>query len=58
MIEYHKLKIDNIRLEKIRYIAEYEQRPSLNNLILVLIKKYIKQHERKNGEIIIEELEG
>ena len=39
---------------KLRYIAEYEGR-SGNGQVLYIIKEYIKNFEKENGEIIIEE---
>ena len=49
----------NIRLNddfhsKIKYISEVEYR-SLNNQIEFILQKYIKEYEKDNGEIIVEE---
>jgi len=44
------IRIDEERLEKIKYVAEYEER-SLNRHILILIRKNIQEFERKLGKI-------
>ena len=49
----------NIRLNddfhsKIKHISEVEYR-SLNNQIEFILQKYIKEYERDNGEIELEE---
>ena len=46
----YTLRIPQIYLDKIRYIAE-EQGRSANREIEMMIKKRIADYERKNGEI-------
>ena len=50
----------NIRLNddfhaKIKHISEVEYR-SLNNQIEFILQKYIKEYEKENGEITIEDI--
>ena len=45
------LNVDKERLAKIKYIADYEKRISVNQQILILIRQCIRKHERENGEI-------
>jgi len=51
------LRIDEMRLEKIKHIAAYEER-SLTKHILVLIRKNIQEFERKFGVIQLEAENG
>ena len=49
----------NIRLNddfhgKIKHISEVEYR-SLNNQIEFILQKYIKEYERDNGEIVLDD---
>lgn len=44
------IRIDEDRLEKLKYVAEYEGR-SLNRHVLILIRKNIEEFERKLGKI-------
>ena len=44
------LRIDEKRLEKLKYVAEYEGR-SLNQHVLILIRKNIQEFERRLGKI-------
>ena len=50
------IHIDSVRLCKIRYIAEFEER-SLNRHVLILIRKNIQEFERKFGKIELETAE-
>ena len=44
------LRINEQLYEKMRTLAEKDQR-SLNNLIEVILQKYIEEYEEKNGTI-------
>ena len=48
------LTIEEIRLKRFRYIAEYNAR-SANRELEVLIKKYVAEFEKKNGPITFEQ---
>lgn len=50
----YTLRIPQIYLDKIRYIAEENGR-SANKEIELMIKQRIKQYEAQNGEIIVSE---
>lgn len=44
------IRIDEEMLNKLHYVADYEGR-SANSEILILIRKAIKEYEKKYGEI-------
>ena len=46
------IRIDNIMLDKLHVVADYEGR-SANSQILILIRDSIAAYEDKNGEILI-----
>ena len=48
------IRIDEVSLEKTRYISAYEGR-SINGQILHLIHKNIREFEKEHGEIKLEE---
>jgi len=50
------IRIDAERLEKLKYIAAYEER-SVNRHLLILIRKNIEEFERKLGKINVKEPE-
>ena len=52
-IKHFGLRIDEVQLKKLRYIAEYEGK-SANRYILIMIHKNIREFERKLGPIQID----
>ena len=47
------LRIDKERLDKLKYVAAYEER-SVGKHVLVLIRKNIQEFERRYGRIELE----
>jgi len=52
----YTLRVPQLTLDKIRYIAEENGR-SANKEIELLIKNQIKEYETQNGEISVSDLE-
>ena len=53
-IKYMTVHMEQTLLEKIRRIAEYEER-SLNRHVVLLIKKHIREFEKSQGPIELPE---
>lgn len=50
----YPLRIDNELMEKVRILAEQEDRP-ISRQLERIIKEYIQQYEQEHGEIKLEE---
>ena len=46
------LRIENELLKKFRFVAKYNDR-SANQEIITLIRKHIREFEKKNGKIVL-----